>query len=114
MSDLGPGPVGMPGQGNGPVSENSRLLAGFGYIVWVVALVALLIDPYKSEPFVRFHAVQALALTVVMYFAWVPVIGWLLGIVALVFLVIAAINAFQGRRYDVPVLADLLRGWFDV
>jgi uncharacterized membrane protein len=98
-----------------PASENSKILAGIGYIVGIVVLVALLIDPYKDEPFVRFHAIQALALwVIVVVLGWIPFVGWLLWLVVVVFAIVAAINAFQGKYYEVPVLGGLLKGWFNV
>lgn len=99
---------GMPG----PASDASKLLAGFGYIFWVVALVALLIEPYKDEPFVRIHALQAIVLGIVMWLSWIPFLGWIAGIVALVFAIIALIKAFQGQYYEVPLVYNLVQRWF--
>ena len=39
----------------GPASDTSKLLAALGYLFGIVAVVALLIDPYKEEKFVKFH-----------------------------------------------------------
>ena len=125
MSDMTPPPAppaappmappAPPTGGYVPASENSKILAGIGYIVGIVALVALLIDPYKDEPFVRFHAIQALALwVIVVVLGWIPFVGWLLWLVVVVFAIIAAISAFQGKYYEVPVLGALLKGWFNV
>lgn len=121
MSDMTPPPVppappaqAAPAASYAPASENSKILAGIGYIFWVVALVGLLMDPYKDEPFVRFHAVQALALWVIAAVAVIPFIGWIISIVAVVFAIIAAISAFQGKYYEVPVLGGLIKGWFNV
>ena len=106
-----PAPVG----GYAPASDNSKILAGLGYVFWVIALVGLLLDPFKDEPFVKFHAVQAIALWVVAgVVGWIPIVGWAIAIVVFVFDVIAAINAFQGKYYEVPVLGGLLKGWFNV
>lgn len=114
MSDMTPPPA-PPAGGYTPGSENSKILAGIGYIIWVVALVALLIDPYKDESFVKVHAIQALGLwVIVVVVGWIPFVGWLISLVVLVFAIIGAINAFQGRYYEIPVLGGLLKGWFNV
>jgi uncharacterized membrane protein len=99
--------------GTGPVSDSDKILAILGYIFGIVALVALFIDPYKHSPFVRLHAVQALALWVIGLTWWIPVIGWLLGLAAFVVAVIAIIKAFQGEYYQIPVLYDLLKGFIE-
>lgn len=102
-----------PGGGRpAPVSDTSKLLAGLGYILWPVALVALLIEPYKEEAFVRFHAVQALAVAVVfIVLGWIPFIGWALALVMLVFDIIAAIKAFTAEYYEIPFLYGFVRNW---
>ena len=77
--------------------------------------MGLLLDPYKDEPFVRFHSIQALALWgLAIVLGWIPVLGWILAIVVAVFAIIAAINAFQGKYYEVPVLGGMLKGWFNI
>ncbi len=123
MSDMTPPPAPpaappmapAPAGGYMPASENSKILAGIGYIVPIVALVALLIDPYKDEPFVKFNGIQALGLWVIaVVLGWIPFVGWLLWLVVAVFAIIAAINTFQGKYYEVPALGGLLKGWFNV
>ncbi|MDY0088398.1 MAG: hypothetical protein RBS78_07625 [Coriobacteriia bacterium] len=101
-------PSGRPG----PASDTSKILAGVGYLFWVVALIAILIEPYKDEQFVKFHAFQALAIGIVSWVVWmIPVIGWLVGVVLFVFEIICAVKAFQGQYYEVPVVYGLVKGF---
>ncbi len=101
----------------GPASDTSKLLAAFGYIVGLVALIAILIDPYKDEKFVKFHAVQALALWVVgiviSFVSVIPIIGWIIafvgGIAVFIFAIMAAIKAFQGEYYEMPVVYNFVK-----
>ncbi|MBE0416177.1 MAG: hypothetical protein IBX63_00235 [Coriobacteriia bacterium] len=95
-----------------PASDTSKLLVAVGYIVWIVALIAILIDPYKEEKFVKFHAVQALALGVAVMISWmIPIIGWIVGIVLFVFQILGAIKAFQGKYYEMPIIYGLVKGF---
>jgi uncharacterized membrane protein len=123
MSDMTPPPAPpaappmapAPAGGYTPASENSKILAGIGYIIWIVALVGLLLEPYKDEPFVKFNAIQAMGLWVIaVVLGWIPFVGWALAVVVIVFAIIAAINTFQGKYYEVPMLGGLLKGWFNV
>lgn len=101
----------------GPASDTSKILAAIGYIVGVVALIAILIEPYKDEKFVKFHAVQALALWVagvaISLVSVIPIIGWIVafvgGIALFVFAIMAAIKAFQGEYYEMPVIYNLVK-----
>lgn len=103
----------------GPENDTSKLLAALGYIIWIVALIAILIDPYKEEKFVKFHAVQALGLAVGWLVASVvtavPVIGWILGPIAyvamLVFAIMGAVKAFQSEYYEMPVIYGLVKSY---
>ncbi len=107
-----PAPPAPLGDRPAPASDTSKLLVAIGYIFWIVALVAILLDPYKEEKFVKFHAVQALALGVLSVIAWmIPIIGWIFGIAIFVFQIIGAIKAFGGKYYEVPVVYGLIKGF---
>lgn len=94
-----------------------KILAGLGYIIGVVALVAILIEPYKNDRFVRHHAIQALGLWVggiaLSIVSAVPIIGWIVGalggIALFVLAVMGAIKAFQGEYYEVPVVYGIVK-----
>ena len=103
----------------GPASDTSKLLAALGYLSFgVVAVVALLIDPYKNEKFVRFHAWQAIGLLVGLLVLGVvyaiPVLGWIAGpilnIVLVVLVIVGFIKAFQGQYWEMPVIYDAFKG----
>jgi uncharacterized membrane protein len=96
----------------GPASDTSKLLAALGYLLGVVAIIALLIEPYKDEKFVKFHAIQALGLWVVGVVAGVvPVIGWIVSIAVFVVVIIGLIKAFQGQYWEVPGVYGVVKGF---
>ena len=99
----------------GPASDTSKILAAVGYLFFIIAIVLLLIEPYKDEDFVRFNAYQAIALQVVIWVGWmVPVVGWIVAIVAIVFSIIAMVKTFMGEYYEVPVLYGLVKGFVGI
>ncbi len=96
----------------GPASDTSKLLAALGYPFFPVAIVALFMEPYKDEKFVKFHAVQALALAVIWFISLlVPFVGWVLAIVVLVFIIIGLIKALQSEYYEIPVIYSVVKGF---
>ncbi len=106
-----PAPAADMGGRPGPVTDTSKILAAVGYLVWPVALIAILIDPYKDEKFVKFHGYQALALAVVSMICWfIPYVGWAAGIVVFVFEVIALIKTLGSEYYEVPVVYGVIKG----
>lgn len=83
---------------------------GFG----IVPLILFLVE--KDSKFVKFHSVQALALTVVAVVLSIAagllsviIIGFFiypLVLVVWVFMIIQTINAFGGKYYKVPLIGD--------
>ena len=80
------------------------------YVVgWVTGIIFLILE--KENQFVRFHAVQsivvfgaytvaAIVLSFIPIIGWV--IGWLLGIGALILWIILMLKAYQGQKYKLP------------
>lgn len=95
---------------------STNAAATLAYVTFIPAVILLLIEPYKRDNFVRFHACQCIVLTLVdvagdMVFGFMGSIGLmvrgLLGLVLFVFWLIAIIKASQGERYHVPLVGDL-------
>lgn len=84
------------------------------YLVgWITGLIFLIVE--KENKFVRFHAVQSIAISIVLmvvYFVLglIPIIGWLLmpfvGIASLVLAIILMLKAYQGKMYKLPIIGD--------
>lgn len=114
VNQVPPAPeTGVPG----PESDTSKILAVLGYLTGIVALIAILIEPYKDEKWLRLHAVQALGLAVAAIVAQIvlaiPVIGWIAGplvsLAVLVLAIIGIVKAWQGEYYQIPVIYDVVK-----
>jgi uncharacterized membrane protein len=102
----------------------SNTAAAIAYLTFIPAVIFLILDPYKRDRFVRFHAIQCLALTVVaiavgivmtiitvpLFLAGMWTLAHLLSrLVNLAFFIvwlIAIINAAQGKWYKLPLIGD--------
>ncbi|MBN1192668.1 MAG: DUF4870 domain-containing protein [Coriobacteriia bacterium] len=113
-----PGPAAPPPAAGGDApSDNGKIFAALGYIVGIVALIAILMEPYKNEKFVRHHAIQAIALWVGWIVASVitaiPYVGWVAGpiiyIALLVFAVMGCIKAFNNEMWEMPLVYNLVK-----
>ncbi len=126
-------PYAQPGAPAQPVAAAGGMTDNVaGLLCYVLGLITgvlfLVIEPYKNNPFVRFHAFQsiffnlfAIALSIVLsivsgiIFAALPFSIWGLWsmLTMLVWLAIFAvwvlllIKAYQGQRYKLPVIGDL-------
>lgn len=118
--------------GPAPVSDkapalNDRLVGMLAYITFLPALMFLLIEPFKKNRFIRFHAFQSIFLTISALALWlalralffvfslIPVIGHLL---VLLFSMVFAVGLFilwilllvkvlQGDKFRIPFVGAL-------
>jgi uncharacterized membrane protein len=107
------------------VTSDDKLWAALGYPVFIIALIMLLVEGKKDRPFIKFHAIQALALNVGVWAVEI-VLGILsaalakvtFGIGAVIncisplvwlLLIWPAILAYQGKYFEVPVITKFLR-----
>jgi uncharacterized membrane protein len=108
MSDSGPVTPPAPVAGGAP-SSNAKL---FGLIAWLVSFwsfIFLLMDDYKNDPFVRSHAVQAIAVGVIEIVT-IPVgIGFLI----MLYRIYLCIQAYNGKTVEVPVVYGLVKNFID-
>ena len=98
----------------GEITSDDKLWAALGYIFGLIALIMLLMEDKKARPFIKFHAVQSLALNVILaviaIVLSITVVGALcLPVFWLVFLY-WGYKAYQGEYFDVPVVTDFIKG----
>ena len=110
-----------------PGARRDNFLGAFAYVSFVPALVFLLVDPYRKNPFVRFHSIQCLlfwlvcvvlAVVVRVVFLgllFIPIVGPLLAVLLVVLVALATVftwivllvKAFQGERFALPLIGNL-------
>jgi uncharacterized membrane protein len=96
------------------ITDDDRLWALLGWVIPLVALIALLMDDKKNRPFVKYNAIQSLALAVVMIIlSFIPFIGWLLIPVVWIYAIVLGVQSYNGKWVNVPVITDFAKkqGW---
>jgi uncharacterized membrane protein len=103
-----------------------KITGALAYVTIIPAILFLLLEPYKKNPFVRFHSLQCLFLWlaclligVALKFAApilfiIPVLGhllaWLISMVlalaVFVMWLVLVIKALQGEMFKLPMLGD--------
>lgn len=118
--------------------SDDRLIAMLSYVTQLVLpvvmpLIVLLSESSKGRSFQRYHAVQSLAFVLLFWFVFmaagivigilqiIPVLGWLIGVFALIcltpiyflvgigLLLYYGLQAYKGRRFAIPGLTSFLR-----
>jgi uncharacterized membrane protein len=98
----------------GGLSDNAA--GAIAYLTIIPAIVFLLVEPYRSRPFVRFHSVQCLGLALFsiaghLVLAFLPFHVWTLSSLFSLFIfvlwVIAIVSAGQGKWFKLPAIGDI-------
>ena len=112
----GKGAAAAPGaaaSGSGLQDNVAGLLA---YVTIIPAIIFLVMEPYNRNKFIRFHAFQCLfmagtAIVTQIVLTIIPIIGLILLPFAMlgifVMVVIAAIKAYQGKKFKIPVIGNI-------
>jgi uncharacterized membrane protein len=107
------------------ITSDDKLWAALGYPIFIIALIMLFIEGKKDRPFIRFHAVQALALNVALWVieivlgilssALARVTFGLGGLLSCLYPILwlgmiwPAVLAYQGKYFEIPVVTKFLR-----
>ncbi len=87
--------------------EKNKVIAALGY-VWILFLIPLL--GKKESPFCQHHGKQGLVLFLVeivaTFIVWIPVIGWLFGLILLVVAIIGILKALAGEYWEIPIVGQ--------
>ena len=107
----------------GDITDNDKLMAALSYpIPLLIAIIILIAEDMRARPFQKFHAVQALAVQIVLGIA-IVVLGCILGALSfflgglcgtgaiLLWLITLywAYEAYQGKYFELPWLTEFLR-----
>ncbi|HEY83779.1 MAG TPA: hypothetical protein G4N96_01510 [Chloroflexi bacterium] len=96
------------------IDSNDKLWAALSYPIGIIAVVILLVESMKERPFQKYHAVQALAVNVILVILSI-VLGWtvILACVPLLLWFVTfywAYQAYQGEYFEIPGLTPFLKG----
>ena len=98
------------------VTSDDKLWAALSYVFApLVGIILMLMEDKKSRPYIRYHAVQSIAIGIVMIIV-VPIIAtFTLGCGAIIWFIMLywAYKAYQGEKFSIPVITDLVKnqGW---
>ena len=100
---------------NPEFTSDDKLWAALGYVFApVVGIVMLLMDDKKARPFIKFHAVQSIALYVVYIIIsiilGITVIGAICAPILWFVFLYWAYKAYQGEMFEVPVVTNFIKG----
>jgi len=93
---------------NPEVTSDDKLWALLGYLFPVIAIIVLFMEDKKARPFIKFHAVQSLAATVVLTILATVTLGC--GSILFLALIWWGIEAYQGKMVEIPFITNFIKG----
>jgi len=101
---------------NADITQDDKLWAMLAYapvIGFWVALYALLVEDKKSRPYIKYNAVLAMALYVVLAISSLVLIGICVASVIWIYQIYLMVQANKGEIITIPVLTDFCKnqGW---
>jgi len=102
------------------VTSDDKLWAALSYVFApIVGIIVLLLEDKKTRPYIKFHAVQSIAASVVVWILVAIIATLTLGLgglcAPLVWLVFLywAYQAYQGQTINIPVVTNFIKqqGW---
>ena len=95
-------------------NSNDKLLSALTYPLPLIGIVILISESMKNNPVLRTHAVQSIALGViigVVSTVLTPVagLGCLVGIAGLAITLYFAYQAYQGKEVNIPLITDFCK-----
>jgi uncharacterized membrane protein len=79
----------------------------WGVLAYLGILVLIPLLAKKDSKFAQFHAKQGLVMLIAEFFVWVPVFGWILGLLLFITWIVAIIKVLSGEMWKIPVVGDL-------
>ncbi|HSF81020.1 MAG TPA: DUF4870 domain-containing protein [Anaerolineales bacterium] len=99
------------------ITSDDRLWSALGYPIPLIAIIVLLMEEKKNRPFIKFHAVQALALNVGLYILMVVLGITVVGAICAPFIWLItlwpAYDSYRGNYTELPVITNFVKnqGW---
>ena len=121
-------PQGTPQAAPAAQSLPNNVAGALAYVTPIPAIIFLLIDPFRTIRFVRFHSLQSIVFCLtafVLQFAISIVSGvlifagngmvvglmWLISMGIFVLWIVLVIKAYQGQEFQLPVIGGLAAKW---
>lgn len=89
--------------------KNIGIIAHITFIGWIIALV---MNSSNKTEFGSFYIRQMLGLVLLLFLVWIPILGWILGLVVMVAWIMSLISALNGQMKPTFLFGKQFQEWF--
>ena len=90
------------------VTEDDKIWAAVGWVFWIVAILALLMEDKKEREFVKYHAWHSIVTGII--FSIITTVTFGCGFPIFIISLFYAYKAYQGETPNIPVITDFIKG----
>ncbi|TCK68045.1 putative membrane protein [Winogradskyella wandonensis] len=94
------------------VFSDGKNVGIISHIYWIGWIIALIMNSNNKSELGSFYLRQNLGLFLLSFLAWIPFLGWLLGIAIFVAWIISLIGALSGQKKPTFLLGNQFQEWF--
>ena len=87
-------------------------IAIISHLWWIGWIIALIMNNSNKTELGSFYIRQTLGIFLLSLLSFIPIIGWVIGLVTVVLWVLSFIGAIGGNQKLLPVLGDKFQEWF--
>jgi len=92
--------------GKSSTDLDENVAGALSYLLWFFTGILFFVLE-KDSKFVKFHAMQStIVFLAIIVVTWIPIIGWLIGLLGLILWPFLIFQAYQGKKYKLPVIGD--------
>jgi len=101
---------------NPDITSDDKLWAMLSYAPFIgfwVALIALLMEDKKNRHFIKYHAVQAMAVYITLAISMLILIGFCVASLLWIYQIYLMVKVNQGEYIEIPIITDFVKkqGW---
>lgn len=95
------------------ITQDDKLWALLSWLLFPVAIVALLLEDKRQRPFIKYNAVQALVVGVIGYLISsllsFVIVGCFVALAVLGYTIYLAVQSYQGQWVVIPFVTDFCK-----
>ena len=87
-------------------------VAIIAHLWWIGWIIALIMNNSNKTELGSFYIRQTLGIFLLSFFSFIPIIGWVIGLVTVVLWILSFIGAIAENQKPLPLIGDKFQEWF--
>jgi len=94
------------------ILSDGKNIGIISHVYWIGWVIALVMNNSNKTELGSFYIRQNLGFFLLSLFVWIPIVGWILGIVVFIAWVMSLIGSLSGEKKTTFLLGNQFQNWF--